>query len=78
VLLSIWKGVKQMRRRRVAHRDLRLANVLLAPDDGPWLIDFGFAEIAARARCWTPDVAELLSSTALKWESPGRSTRRSP
>ena len=66
VLLSIWKGVKQMRRRRVAHRDLRLANVLLAPDGRPWLIDFGFAEIAATSQMLDTDVAELLSSTALK------------
>ena len=66
VLLSIWQSVEQMRRRRVAHRDLRLANVLLAPDGQPWLIDFGFAEIAATDQMLDTDVAELLSSTALK------------
>ena len=66
VLLSIWQSVAQMRRRRVAHRDLRLANVLLAPDGQPWLIDFGFAEIAATNQMLDTDVAELLSSTALK------------
>ena len=66
VLLNIWRSVAQMRRRRVAHRDLRLANVLLAPDGQPWLIDFGFAEIAATKEMLDTDVAELLSSTALK------------
>ena len=66
VLLSIWQSVAQMRRRRIAHRDLRLANVLLAPDGQPWLIDFGFAEIAATEQMLDTDVAELLSSTALK------------
>ena len=66
VLLSIWQSVAQMRRRRIAHRDLRLANVLLAPDGQPWLIDFGFAEIAATNQMLDTDVAELLSSTALK------------
>jgi undecaprenyl-diphosphatase len=55
-----------MRMRRIAHRDLRLANVLLAPDGRPWLIDFGFAEIAATDQMQDTDVAELLSSTALK------------
>ena len=66
VLLGIWQSVALMRRRRVAHRDLRLANVLLAPDGQPWLIDFGFAEIAATNPMLDTDVAELLSSTALK------------
>ena len=66
VLLKIWRSVEQMRRRRIAHRDLRLANVLLAPDGQPWFIDFGFAEIAATDEMLDTDVAELLSSTALK------------
>ena len=66
VLQSIWRGVELMRSRRIAHRDLRLANVLLAPDQRPWLIDFGFAEIAATDEMLDTDVAELLSSTALK------------
>ena len=66
VLLKIWRSVEQMRRRRIAHRDLRLANVLLAPDGKPWFIDFGFAEIAATDEMLDTDVAELLSSTALK------------
>ena len=66
VLQSIWQGVQVMRGRRLAHRDLRLANILLAPDGGPWMIDFGFAEIAATDQMLDTDVAELLSSTALK------------
>jgi glycosyltransferase 2 family protein len=66
VLLRIWRGVDLMRARRVAHRDLRLANVMLAPDGRPWFIDFGFAEIAATNQMLDTDVAELLSSTALK------------
>ena len=55
-----------MRSHRIAHRDLRLANVMLAPDGRPWMIDFGFAEIAATDQMLDTDVAELLSSTALK------------
>ncbi len=66
VLRRIWQGVAQLRTRRIAHRDLRLANVMLAPDGRPWFIDFGFAEIAATDQMLDTDVAELLSSTALK------------
>ena len=32
---------------RIAHRDLRLANVFLAADGEVWIIDFGFSELAA-------------------------------
>ena len=66
VLRDIWKGVRIMREHRIAHRDLRLANVMLAPDGRPWFIDFGFAELAATDQMLDTDVAELLSSTALK------------
>jgi glycosyltransferase 2 family protein len=66
VLRDIWSGVEALRSHRIAHRDLRLANVMLAPDGYPWLIDFGFAEIAATDQMLDTDVAELLSSTALK------------
>ncbi|MGZ4200144.1 MAG: lysylphosphatidylglycerol synthase domain-containing protein, partial [Thermoleophilia bacterium] len=66
VLRRIWQSVQEMRTHRIAHRDLRLANVLLTPDGQPLLIDFGFAEIAATDQMLDTDVAELLSSTALK------------
>lgn len=66
VLRAIWEEVAVLRLRRIAHRDLRLANVMLAPDGRPWFIDFGFAEIAATDQMMDTDVAELLSSTALK------------
>ena len=66
VLRAIWAEVAVLRQRRIAHRDLRLANVMLAPDGRPWFIDFGFAEIAATDQMLDTDVAELLSSTALK------------
>ena len=79
VLRGIWQGVQTMRTHRIAHRDLRLANVMLAPDGRPWMIDFGFAEIAATDQMLDTDVAELLSSTALKvGVDPGGRRRRSP
>ena len=78
VLRRIWQGVETMRTHRIAHRDLRLANVMLAPDGRPWMIDFGFAEIAATDQMLDTDVAELLSSTALKVgvDAGGRRGRR--
>ena len=66
VLTGIWEQVKLLRVRRTAHRDLRLANVFLSDDGTPWIIDFGFAELAATDGQLRTDVAELTMSTALK------------
>ena len=52
-----------MRRHRVAHRDLRLANVFLGDDGQSWIIDFGFSELAASDLLLNTDVAELLASS---------------
>jgi glycosyltransferase 2 family protein len=66
VLRGIWEQVAELRRQRIAHRDLRLANVFLDPDGRPWLIDFGFAELAATDAMLDEDAAELLCSTYTK------------
>jgi uncharacterized membrane protein YbhN (UPF0104 family)/tRNA A-37 threonylcarbamoyl transferase component Bud32/diacylglycerol kinase len=66
VLRAIWQKVARLRSRRIAHRDLRLANVFLADDGRPWLIDFGFSELAVDDDVLASDVAELVMSTALK------------
>jgi glycosyltransferase 2 family protein len=63
VLRAIWRQVARLRRERIAHRDLRLANVFLDADGDAWLIDFGFAELAATDAMLDEDVAELLCST---------------
>jgi glycosyltransferase 2 family protein len=63
VLRDIWEQVAELRRQRIAHRDLRLANLLLNPDGHPWVIDFGFAELAAGDDLLDEDAAELLCST---------------
>ncbi len=65
LLAALWGQVAIMRRRRVAHRDLRLANVFLAADGAVWMIDFGFSELAASDTLLATDVAELLSATSL-------------
>jgi glycosyltransferase 2 family protein len=66
VLRGVWRQVAQLRQERIAHRDLRLANVFLDPDGHAWLIDFGFAELAASDAMLDEDAAELLCSTFTK------------
>jgi len=63
VLQGVWRQVARLRRERIAHRDLRLANVFLDADGDAWLIDFGFAELAAGDALLDADAAELLCST---------------
>ena len=74
LLAALWQQVDRLHRRRVAHRDLRLANVMLARDGSPWIIDFGFSELAASDELLASDVAELIMSTALK-VGPERAVR---
>lgn len=66
VLAAIWAQVVGLRRRRIAHRDLRLANIFLADDGAVWMIDFGFSELAASDLLLATDVAELVASSALQ------------
>lgn len=65
VIAELWEQVSLLRRFRIAHRDLRLANVFLDETDRPWLIDFGFSEIAASEALLRSDVAQLLASLAV-------------
>lgn len=74
VLAKIWGQVALLRQKRIAHRDLRLANVFLDPDGQPWMIDFGFSELAASDRILNNDVAELILSSSLK-VGPERAVR---
>ncbi|GAA1827728.1 phosphatase PAP2 family protein [Actinomadura chokoriensis] len=64
-LRRLWGEVAKLRKARIAHRDLRLANVLIDTGGNPVLVDFGFAEDAASNERLAQDVAELLVSTAL-------------
>jgi glycosyltransferase 2 family protein len=66
VLRGIWQQVAILRRHRIAHRDLRRANILLDRDGSPWLIDFGFSEVAAGQALLDADVAQLLVALALQ------------
>jgi len=63
VLAQVWSEVALLRAHRIAHRDLRLANVFLADDGEAWIIDFGFSELAASDVLLATDLAELLASS---------------
>lgn len=61
---AIWEMVSLLHARRIAHRDLRLANIFITNGCEPMLIDFGFSELAASDQLIGTDAAELLASTA--------------
>ena len=65
-LREVWTQVAELHRHRIAHRDLRLANLFLGQDGAIWLIDFGFSELAASELLVDTDRAELVASTATK------------
>jgi undecaprenyl-diphosphatase len=65
VLTACWRLVGQLRDHRIAHRDLRLANIFLDDRGEVWLIDFGFSEMAAADRLLATDVAELVASSSI-------------
>ena len=79
MLAAVWDEVAVLRAHRIAHRDLRLANVFLAADGQVWLIDFGFSEMAAAdvllATDWPSSWRRrpCRSGRAGRW--PGRSRR---
>lgn len=65
LLVEIWGLVASMQAAFIAHRDLRLANLFVGDDGEPWIIDFGFAELAADDALLARDRAELLASTSV-------------
>jgi undecaprenyl-diphosphatase len=64
-LKDAWEQVARLHAARIAHRDLRRANIVIDDDGRPWIVDFGFAEAAASDRLLAQDTAELLVSLAL-------------
>lgn len=65
VLTGVWEQIAILRGSGIAHRDLRLANVFLDDSNQPWIIDFGFSELAASKLLLDNDVAQLITSSAL-------------
>ena len=66
VLRKVWAQLAMLRRHRIAHRDLRLANLFLDVQGDVWMIDFGFSELSASELLLATDLAELLASLSLK------------
>ncbi len=62
LLSGLWDLVSLLHAARIAHRDLRLANMMIDTAGRPWLLDFGFSQVAATDRLLSRDVAELLAS----------------
>ncbi len=65
VVRAVWEQVLLLRAHRIAHRDLRRANVFVGDDQLPWVIDFGFSEVAVPDAVLDADVSQLLASMAV-------------
>ena len=74
LMRGVWSEVKVLHEHRIAHRDLRRANVFVSDDGAPFLIDFGFSELAVSDAIMNADVAQLLASFAVV-ASPERTVR---
>lgn len=74
ILSQAWRQVAILREHGIAHRDLRLANLLLDEQQRPWIIDFGISELSASHLLLDNDVAEFVASSALL-VGPERSVR---
>ncbi len=64
-LIDAWAQVGLLHDARVAHRDLRAANILVDKQGKSWIIDYGFAEASAAPTRLHMDTAELLMSMTL-------------
>jgi undecaprenyl-diphosphatase len=65
LLRAIWEQLGTLRAHRIAHRDLRRDNVMVDGTGQPWLLDFGFSEVAVPDTRLQADVAQLLAALAL-------------
>lgn len=66
VLVDAWRQVRGLRRAGIAHRDLRLSQLVVDDRHQVWIRDFAFGEPAASSSSLEGDVAELLAGTALR------------
>lgn len=65
LLENVWKEIAKLHKKRIAHRDLRAANVLIDTGNRPWLIDFSFSSTAASDTQLKEDIVEHVASLAL-------------
>jgi undecaprenyl-diphosphatase len=66
LLPGVLEQVAILRTHRIAHRDLRLANVFLTDEGEPMVIDFGFGEVAAEETLLDQDIAQIVVSSAVR------------
>ncbi|HIA92033.1 TPA: flippase-like domain-containing protein [Candidatus Saccharibacteria bacterium] len=64
-LEQTWRQILKLHDADIAHRDLRASNVLVDKDKQPWIIDFGFAEVAGDEMRKRVDIAEFLTTTSM-------------
>ncbi|MET0275745.1 MAG: flippase-like domain-containing protein [Acidimicrobiia bacterium] len=65
LLHAIWEQVAILRSHRIAHRDLRRANLMIDPGGTPWLVGFAFSDVAVDDSLIDADVAQLMAALAL-------------
>ena len=65
VMAAVFEQVALLRRHRIAHRDLRRANIFVDADGATWLIDFGFSELAVDDGLLDAEVAQVLAALAV-------------
>mgnify|MGYP001828606241 FL=1 len=65
LMQAIWQQIGDLRAHRIAHRDLRRANLFVGDDQVPWIIDFGFSEVAVQETILDADVAQMLASLSV-------------
>ena len=65
VLDRVWAQLVVLRTHRIAHRNLRLSNLRLDATGDPWVVDFGFSEVAASDDVLDTDLAQLLTALTL-------------
>ena len=65
LMRAVWAQIAVLHDHRIAHRDLRRANVFVQDDGTPWIIDFGFSEVAVPDGILEADVAQMLASFAV-------------
>ncbi len=64
LLAELWGQIEVLGEARIAHHDLRAANLFVDTDGMPWLLDFTFGEVGADAERTAQDLAEALVSVA--------------